>query len=317
MTYPSQKHILHPSNEMVPLIGLSEHNAKEIASGGVLNMHPNVVDIVSNLDRNTLTHNSTGPILDTFERPPFVGSVAHWTFSHQSSGPHLGTFNDLPQGMMNNYSTLHEASDNLSIPQPGFIANEYNSGNYSMSPIGIGSHNNAMDNYTELGHADSSVAGVPAVSTGGLSELQDYSTVELPSPSYSLPHTRDSATVVVPSTAAIPGSTPSARSPRNGDPPMQNHTIAPIPAHCPSQEYHELYLGNKLCSCGLSPKSRPSKVKKGFMCVECRRPFTTYKNGIRHARNVKKIHECPTCHKYFARIDYRNSHKKICSGKKG
>ncbi|KAF8517548.1 hypothetical protein BU17DRAFT_91689 [Hysterangium stoloniferum] len=85
MTYPSQKRILHPSNEMVPLIGLCEHNAKQIASGGVLNIHPNVIEIVSNRDRNTLTSSSTSPILDTFERPPFVASVAHWTSSHQSS----------------------------------------------------------------------------------------------------------------------------------------------------------------------------------------------------------------------------------------
>ncbi|KAF8517542.1 hypothetical protein BU17DRAFT_66864 [Hysterangium stoloniferum] len=283
MTYPSQQHILDPSNEMVPLIGLSDHNAKQIANRGVLNIHPNAVDIVPNRDRNTLTPNSTGPILDTFKSLPFVRSVAHWTSSHQSTGPHPGMFNDLLQGLMNNYSTTHE--DNLSIPLPGPIANEDSSGNHSMSPI-----------------------LVPAVSTGGLSELQDYSTVELPSPSYSLPHTQYSATVGAASKAAIPVSTPSPGSPGNGGPPMESHTIVPIPDSCSSKEYHEL----------LSPKSRPSKVEKGFMCIECSRvPFTTRKNGMRHARNAKKIHQCPICHEYFARIDYRNSHKKFCSGKKG
>ncbi|KAF8517553.1 hypothetical protein BU17DRAFT_66872 [Hysterangium stoloniferum] len=293
------------------MVAVIERNAKHIASGGVLNIHTNVVDIVSNHDRNTLTGNSTSPILDTFERPPFVGSVAHWMSSHQSSGPHPGTFNDLPQGMMNNYSTLHE--DNLSISQPGFIANEYNSGNYSMSPIGISSHNNAMDDYTELGHANSAFA-VPAASTGGLPELQDHGTVELPLSSYSLPDVQGSATVATASKAAISVSTPSARSPRNGGPPMQNHTIVPILDRCP---YHELYLGITLCSCKLSLKSRPSKVEKAFMCIECSGvPFTTRKNGNRHARNAK-IHECSTCHEFFARVDYRNSHEKICSGKKG
>ncbi|KAF8517547.1 hypothetical protein BU17DRAFT_91688 [Hysterangium stoloniferum] len=320
MTCPSQKHILLPSNEIKALIGLSEHNAKQITNGGVPKIHSNVVDIVSNRHRNTLTRNSTGPILNTFERPPFVGNVTHRkssrNTSHQPSGPQPGTFNDPPQGMVNNYM-LHEESDNLSISLPGLIANEYNSGNYSLSPIlGIGSHNNAMDAYNELRHADCSIA-VPPASTGGLPDLQDYSTVELPPLSYSTPDAQESAIVATASKAAIPVLTPSVRSPRNGGPPMQNHTIAPIPAHCPSQEYHELYLGNNLCSCGLSLKSRPSKVEKGFMCVECCVPFTTYKNGIRHARNAKKIHKCPTCHEYFARIDYCNSHKKICSGKKG
>ncbi|KAF8517550.1 hypothetical protein BU17DRAFT_91691 [Hysterangium stoloniferum] len=50
-----------------------------------------------------------------------------------------------------------------------------------MSPIlGIGSHNNVIDDDTELGHADSSVA-VPSPSTGDLLDLQgiiDYSTVD-------------------------------------------------------------------------------------------------------------------------------------------
>ncbi|KAF8517546.1 hypothetical protein BU17DRAFT_91687 [Hysterangium stoloniferum] len=243
---------------------------------------------------------------------------------------------DLVQGMMNNYSTAHEESDNLSISLPEHIANEYNSGNYSMPPIlgtrllkygfvvtevelvGIGSHNNAMDDDTELGHANSSIT-VPPASTEGLPDLQgiiDHSTVELPPSSYSLPDIQDNATVAAASKATISVSTFSARSPRNGGLPMQNHTIVRIPDRCPSQEYHELYLGNNLCSCGLSPKSRRSKVEKAFMCIECRVPFTTRKNGIRHARSAK-IHECPTCHKSFARVDYRNSHKKFCSGKKG
>ncbi|KAF8517555.1 hypothetical protein BU17DRAFT_66874 [Hysterangium stoloniferum] len=290
MMHPAQQRILHPSNEMVPLIGLSEHNAKQIASGGMLNVHPNVADIVSNRDRNTLTRNSTGPILHTFERPSFVGSVVHWTSSHQSSGPHPGTFNDIPPGMVNNYSTVHE--DNLSISLPGLIANEDSSEFYSMSPIGLSSHNNAMDDSTELGHANSFVA-VPPASTESLVDLQGiigYSTIELPPPSYSFPNIHDSAPV--------------------------NHTIVRMPDRCPSKEYHELYLGNKSCSCGLSPKSRQGKVEKGFMCIQCRVPFTTRKNGNRHARSAK-IHECSTCHKFFARVDYRNLHGKNCSGKKG
>ncbi|KAF8517549.1 hypothetical protein BU17DRAFT_91690 [Hysterangium stoloniferum] len=67
-----------------------------------------------------------------------------------------------------------------------------------MSPIlGIGSHNNAMDDCTELGHTKSSTA-VPAASTVGLPDLHgiiDYSTVEFLPPSYSLPDAQDSATV--------------------------------------------------------------------------------------------------------------------------
>ncbi|KAF8517545.1 hypothetical protein BU17DRAFT_66867 [Hysterangium stoloniferum] len=297
-------HIPLPSNDIGPRIGLSEHN-ELINNGGMLNIHPNIADIgyayaAPNRDRNTLTRNSTGPILDTvsYERPLFAGSVANrassHNTSHQPSGLQPRTFNDLPQGMVNNDGILHE--DNLSIPLLGLIANEYSSGDYSMSPISI-----------------------PPASTENLFDLQGiidyYSTVDLPPPSYSLPDIQDSATVAAASKAAIPVSTPCAGSSRNGGPSMQNHTITRIPSRCPSKEYHELSLGNKPCSCGLS---RPSKVEKGFMCTECSGvAFTTRKNGMRHARNAKKIHECPTCHEYFARIDYRNSHKKFCSGKRG
>ncbi|KAF8517552.1 hypothetical protein BU17DRAFT_66871 [Hysterangium stoloniferum] len=81
---------------------------------------------------------------------------------------------------------------------------------------------------------------------------------------------------------------------------MQNHNIAHILGRCPSKEYHELYLGNKLCSCGLSPKSHPSKVENASMCIGCGGvPFTTRKNGIRHASNAERIHEYPTCHDFF------------------
>ncbi|KAF8517544.1 hypothetical protein BU17DRAFT_91685 [Hysterangium stoloniferum] len=308
-----------PSNDTGPLIGSSEHN-EQITNGGVLNIHPNVADIdytyaAPSRDRNTLTRSSTGPVLDTvsYERPLFAGSVANrassHNTSHQPSGLQPGTFNDLPQGMVNNDGILHEASDNLSIPLPGLIANEYSSRDYSMYPISrTDSYNNTMDDYTELEHANSSVAGftenlfdlqstIDSSTVESIESLPDpqdyYSTVELPPPSYSLPDIQDSATVATASKAAVPVSTPSAKSPRNGGPPMQNHTITRIPDRCRSKEYHELYLGNNLCSCGLSPKSRPSKVEKGFMCIECGVAFTTRKNGDRHARNAK-IHKCPT-----------------------
>ncbi|KAF8517570.1 hypothetical protein BU17DRAFT_66889 [Hysterangium stoloniferum] len=171
-------------------------------------------------------------------------------------------FNDPPQGIVTNYSTLHEDAA-VTIPR-----------------------------------------------------LSSYSTVEHPPPSSSLPDTRDSATVVPASKAHIPVSTPFTRSPGNGGPPMQNHTIVPIPDRCPSKEYH-VYLRTTGCSCELSLKGRPSKAEKRFMCSECCLPFTTKKNGIRHARSVEKIHKCPICHKSFARVDFRNLHKKYCSGKKG
>ncbi|KAF8504039.1 hypothetical protein BU17DRAFT_101520 [Hysterangium stoloniferum] len=322
MTYPSQQHILLPSNDSGPLIGLSEHN-EQITNGGVLKIHPNVADVAPNCDRNTPTCNGTGPILNTvsYERLLFVGSVAHrmssQNTSHPPSGPQPGMFTDLPQGMVDNYSILHGASDNLSTPLPGLVTNEYSPGDYSVSLIsGTDSYNNTMDDYTELGHANSSVAE----SLPDLQGITDYSTVES---TESLPDLQgitdiqDSATVAAASKAAIPVSTPSGTSPRNGGPPMQNHTIARIPSRCPSKEYHELYLRNKSCSCGLRPKSRTSKGEKAFMCIECGVAFTTRKNGIRHARNAKKIHECPSCHEFFARIDYRNSHRKFCTGKNG
>ncbi|KAF8517543.1 hypothetical protein BU17DRAFT_91684 [Hysterangium stoloniferum] len=324
MTYPSQQHIPLPSNDIGSLIGSSEHN-EQITNGGRLNIHPNIADIgyayaAPNRDRNTLTRNSTNPILDTvsYERPLFVGSVANRTSSqdtsHQPSSPQSGTFNDFLQGMVNDDSILHEASDNLSIPLPGLIANEYSSRDYSMCPISrTDSYNDTMDDYTELEHANSSVADYGESFRSTRHHRAVESTESIPDPQ----DIQDSATVAAASKAAIPVSTPSSGSPRNGGPSMQNHTIAPIPGHCPSKEYHELYLGNEPCSCGLSPKSRPSKVEKGFMCIQCGVAFTTRKNGTRHARNAKKIHECPTCHKSFARIDYRNSHKKFCSGKKG
>ncbi|KAF8517554.1 hypothetical protein BU17DRAFT_66873 [Hysterangium stoloniferum] len=262
MTYPSQQHILLPSNEIRRLV--AEASSKFIPRSPIL---------FSNRDQNTLTRNSTGPILDTVssERPLFVKSVAHRTSSqntfHQPSGRHPGTFNDLPQGMVNDYITLHEVS---------------------------------------------------AASTGGLPDLQgiiDYSTVELPSPSYCLPDTQDSATVAATSKVSIPVSTPSARSPRNEGPLMQNHTIAPTRGCCLPKSIMSC-IWETICARGLSLKSRPSKVEKEFMYIECRVPFTTRKNGIRHARNAKMIHECPTCHETFARIHHRNSHKKFCSGRR-